>query len=424
MILDALLAFGIVMSSSTQMQVPFVGMTIGELSLLIWVLLRLWQVISGQGVVFTPAVSRLFCYWLIFALTLCVGAINGYMSKVLYLSYVVHDSLAYMLLAAISCLLASQPNAAQRIRRSAWWMTAFATITLAYQATLGWGLLHQSNITPWFWDRFQGWSKNPNQLALYCAAYGPIALYLASTSKTKTSAFLGYAGMVLPFIAGRMTKSDTYLFSTIMAALVFIGLGFWTWISTAGRNPTFPRQIAILLLITAVPMTLVLEPLVSGELSYVVSTAKSLTRDKEGLPSAETSSRRLQLWNEAVVEGLRSASIGYGPGPQLQSRPRAEPYYAGIPFEAHNTFLDLYIQGGMIATFLFMWLGGTALAFSWRAHHGALVALIACLAVFCFPHLIIRHPIVWFSLTLCLVTGYAPAVTRISMSRKSMTCAA
>ncbi|TKB07375.1 MAG: O-antigen ligase domain-containing protein, partial [Mesorhizobium sp.] len=42
------------------------------------------------------------------------------------------------------------------------------------------------------------------------------------------------------------------------------------------------------------------------------------------------------------------------------------------------------------------------------------LALVVSIIIFGMPHLIIRHPIVWFALTICLVAGTPKAVSAIS----------
>jgi O-antigen ligase len=100
-----------------------------------------------------------------------------------------------------------------------------------------------------------------------------------------------------------------------------------------------------------------------------------------------------------------SGSLGLGPGAHQEIRPLNEPLYEDNPFEAHNTFLDVYTQGGLLAVCLLIWLGVAAARSVLRAELDALFGLTITLAFFAIPHLIIRHPIVWFAITLCLVAG-------------------
>jgi O-antigen ligase len=405
MIYNVLLALGVVLSSATQISVPGYSITIGEFTLLLWCILSLGRVVIGGQVVATPALARLGSFWIGMALLLSLGTIFGYMTKVLILSYVLHDSTAYVLLALVSCLIAARPDTERHLHQTAWLITAFASVALAIQVAQGWGVIGLGKIDPWYWDRFMGWSQNPNQLALYCAIYGPLALHLATTATTVRARVLGLLCMILSFIVGRLTKSDTYLLATVLACLVFLALRLRTWLSSPTSKSMLARQVTILMLLTSLPLAFTVQPLVVDQLGGVWTFATGLTRAKGGAGAEVTAVRRLQLWNEAFEQGLQSASFGLGPGAHLESRPLSEPFYAITPFEAHNTYLDMFLQGGLMATLLLLWIGGTAAVFAWRAKLDALFALVISIAIFSFPHLAVRHPIVWFAIALCLVSG-------------------
>jgi hypothetical protein len=401
MILNLLLAFGIVMSSSTQLVLPLVSSTLGEISLLVWILLSLGELMMVKHIKVTPALARLGAFWLGLALVTCVGLIVGLSTKVIYVSYVLHDSIAYVLLALITCLLAAKNDAKTQLRQCAWFVIGIANLTFMVQFLMAMGLFHVSNISPWYWDRFRGWSQNPNQLALYCAIYGPIALHLATTSATQLAKVTGLAALVLPVTAGLMTKSDTYVLTAILTGALFIALGFRRQFVNRARHTT-GHQITIVLLAGAALLSVALVPLGGIKMDGLLS---SVTRDRGGLGIEETTERRRELWSEAIQNGLESGSLGLGPGPHQEVRPLNEPLFQVTPFEAHNTFLDVFTQGGLLAVCLLIWIGWSAAMFAWRANLDALVGLAITITFFAVPHLIIRHPIVWFAITLCLVTG-------------------
>jgi hypothetical protein len=404
MILNALLAFGIVMSSATQIVVPRIHSTFGELALVLWILLSLGRTLAGGQLHFTPALARLGSFWLGLAMLSCLGVVIGFLTKVLYAPYVLHDTMAYVLLAFVTCLSAAKPDAARHLRECAWFVVAFANVTFVIQFGLGFGWLHLSSVSPWYWDRFRGWSQNPNQLALYCALYGPLALHLATTSGKPLAKAGGLIALALPVTAGLMTKSDTYAITAILTCFIFAGLRLRTWLTSGSAGAATRRQLVILLLLASAPLALSLAPYATGDFGGL---AKSVTRDRGGIGIEETTERRRQLWSEALQRGLKSISLGLGPGPHLEIRPVNEPLYQVTPFEAHNTFLDLYTQGGLLAVFLLLWIGGSAAMFAWRAKLEALFALAVTLTLFAVPHLIVRHPVVWFAITLCLATGSA-----------------
>jgi O-antigen ligase len=112
--------------------------------------------------------------------------------------------------------------------------------------------------------------------------------------------------------------------------------------------------------------------------------------------------------------------LGLGPGPHLEvpaiivaaRKEAVEPKYVEHPelngtpnFEAHNTFLDVFMQGGLLAILSLIGLIATAFLFAYRARLDALAAMMCGLVVMCTFHLIIRHPLFWFAITLCLVAA-------------------
>lgn len=113
--------------------------------------------------------------------------------------------------------------------------------------------------------------------------------------------------------------------------------------------------------------------------------------------------------------------LGLGPGPHLAIpaslvKARASeggqpdniqhPQNNGAPnFEAHNTILDLFVQGGLIADLSFLWLLGSAFVYGYRGRFAGLTTLLGCLTFFGMTNLIIRQPLFWFAIVSCLVAG-------------------
>ena len=108
---------------------------------------------------------------------------------------------------------------------------------------------------------------------------------------------------------------------------------------------------------------------------------------------------RFEAWHEAIDRGMQSYMLGLGPGPHLDIPPSIlaarvspsgdaisadeHPPLNGTPnFEAHNTYLDLFTQGGLLATGAFLWLMATTALATLRARQPGLLALIAGIMVF------------------------------------------
>ena len=165
-------------------------------------------------------------------------------------------------------------------------------------------------------------------------------------------------------------------------------------------------------------------PLGASAATELEDFIKGMTKGGGGHDTAETARLRVEVWNRAMRRGIESGMLGLGPGPHLEIPPSIvagrrdstndpkhveHPEFGFVPnFEAHNTFLDLFIQGGLIAVLSLGWLVATALVVTHRAELDALTTLLCGLAVFSIFHLIVRHPIFWFATSLCLVAVADP----------------
>jgi hypothetical protein len=404
MIRNAILGAGVVLSSASQFRLPGLPIGMGEVCLALWIGLSLTRLIAGYPMVASAALTRMSVFWVVFALTLSIGACIGVLFDPQFnLGNMIHDAMAYLLIAFVTILVLVEPDSESRLRQAAWFVVIFGNIGLALQIAIGWGLLPQGSLEPWYWDRFRGWSENPNQAALYCAALGPLALHLAMSAEASSSRFAGFALAILPVIFGRLTKSDAFLIATVISTIFLIGLRLRTWLAVPG---TGLRYIAAVLFILAAPPTVItLLPYGIATAGETEGFAKSLTKDKGGDGTVATANLRLLLWKEALIRGGESASFGLGPGPHSERPTGPNPGNKPGPFEAHSTPLDLYTQGGVLGLAALMWLGGSTLWLTLQARFDALSALICCLAVFSLSHFILRHPIFWFALALCLAEG-------------------
>jgi O-antigen ligase len=72
-------------------------------------------------------------------------------------------------------------------------------------------------------------------------------------------------------------------------------------------------------------------------------------------------------------------------------------------FEAHNTLLDIFTQGGLLAVLSLVWLVGATLLLTFRARLDGLTTLLCGLTIFNIFHLFLRHPIFWLAIAMCLV---------------------
>ena len=406
MIGNVVLALGIVLTTASQMRLPAVPLGFGEVFLVMWIALATLRLLSSGRVANPGALLRIGMFWACFAFALCVGTCLALLLQELDPSTMLHDASAYVLMAAFTCLIAATVPADGSLRQMQWLLIAFWNISLAAQFALGWGIVRLPSVDPWYWDRFRGWAENPNQIALYCAVFTPLSLSLALSAKGLPRCAAIFS-CLLSFVAGRLTKSDTFLVATFAATTVFLVLRLRSWLTGPEFRSSFRYVIALFICIFAVPLSLAMAPYAIATASDVESLAISLSKDRGGEATERTASLRVQLWGDAIDLGLGTGSLGLGPGPHLERPHVSNRQGLPMPFEAHSTILDVFTQSGLLGLVVFCGLFIVTMALLLRARLDALAAMIIALAVFSVSHFILRHPIVWFALVLSLVLGSA-----------------
>lgn len=431
MILDAMLALGLLLSSASELRPAGIPIGPGEMLLITWMVVMLFREAGRLGSALTWALSRLLVFWLLFAMALSLGMLAGYVLNDAHDSALfLHDMMAYPLLAVVSCLTVSGPNAGFRLHRVACLLAGLGSVALAFQVGLAWGWVHSAAIDPWYWDRFRGWSANPIQLALLCAVLTLLSLHLADAATGVGRRIAALACAILPIYVGRLTKSDSYSLVLVAAIPIFLALKVRELPLSLGAKLTF-QQAAAWVVVLAVPLLLIsILPLGSLIAAQAEGAAKAISKDG-GKTSEQEAELRFQSWRAGIGRGLESAMLGLGPGPHLEiplslvtaRKGEILPKYVDTPpmngtpnFEAHNTPIDLFTQGGLLAVVSLVWISATALLKSYTARLAGLTTLLCGVSVFGLGNLIIRHPLFWFTVALCLVpwTGARMAPARAS----------
>jgi O-antigen ligase/polysaccharide polymerase Wzy-like membrane protein len=420
-VLDVLLTLGLLLSTASQLRPDGAPVGPGEICLAVWVLLMLFREVGRLGPALTPPLSRLLIFWLAFAVAQCVGTMAGFATGDRHDSGLfMHDVMAYPVLAAVSCLSV----AGSRLHRVAWLLATLGAAWLALQVAFGWGFVNLGDFDTWEWERFRGLSDNANQLALFCAVLGLLSLYLAEAARGLGERVAAVTCMVVAIVAGRLTKSDAFLLVLVAAGPIFVALKLQRWLMS--RNRQMPlRSASAWILVLALPLVMAyVVPLGASAATEFEDAIKGMTKGGGGRDTEETTRLRMEVWSRAMRRAIESGMLGLGPGPHLEIPPSIvagrrdstndpkhveHPEFGFVPnFEAHNTFLDLFIQGGLIAVLSLGWLVATALVVTRRAELDALTTLLCGLAIFSIFHLIVRHPIFWFAISLCLVAAADP----------------
>jgi hypothetical protein len=426
-LLDLLLALSLLASAVNLLRFGGGPIGPGEIGLALWLLLTLTREIARLGPPLTPALSRLLTFWIVFALAMCVGTMTEYaIGDVHDPVWFFHDVIAYFIVAGVSCLTVVEPGAGSRLHRVAWLLTTLGALWLLFQVALGWDVVRVGKLDPWEGNlRLRGFYDDSNTLGLVCAVIAPLSLHLAETAFRPREKIAALMCMIVAIVVGRLTLSDSFMLVLIAASPIFVALTIRSWLLSLERKLTL-RSASAWIVVLALPLILVsVVPLGVTIAAQARRLAIGMTREGETGESGQaekTADLRFQLWKEAILRGTESGMLGLGPGPHLRIPPsiwegRLEtenasdnvgnhPQLKIAPnFEAHNTYLDLFLQGGLVAVSDLVWLVATTLLMTYRANLNALTTLLCGLAIFSAFHLVVRYPLVWFAIAFCLVTG-------------------
>ena len=267
------------------------------------------------------------------------------------------DLISYIFVLAVAVHLPTSRRDIQ-VMVAAFLVVLFATVTIQY-------LLGSSGA--FYFSRFTGGARNPNQLALYMA----VAVSLSA------------------WLPGRMQRA------VVVALSIFFGL--------ASGSDAFLAFIAASVLALGILMVvppraaLICLPLFLGlGLGIIIFTGVMETFLAEW-GAADEGGSRVSLYSAAIrawLDNPPSFLLGHGAG-----------NFAGLngPFgeaEAHNTVLDMATLAGVLGLFLFpifpVWTLLRSLTLSQR-YAAAMFAGLICYALF---HFVGRQPVFWAAIIL------------------------
>ncbi|WP_027135629.1 O-antigen ligase family protein [Geminicoccus roseus] len=403
MLISLLLAMALLLSTASQLRpAPDLPLGPGEILLVAWLICMLGRETVRGGPPFSPPLVRLLLFWGVFAFAQGLGAMIGLATvHGIDLGSASHDTLAYILMFGVSCLCVAEPGARERLRETAWLLVLLGATALLLLMADAWNWVRVPMIQPWYYDRLRGWSENPNQLALSCMVLAILAFHLMETAEQLASRLLAGAAGSVAVYAGVLTKSDSFNLVVWLTIVILLALKLGAWLRPPPRDVTL-RQAFAWQLVLILPISLLAIALLYGD-----STARGIGEQFFKGPD-DQGSLRLQLWQQALDKGIDSWLLGLGPGGHLERPFPMSPEQAN--FEAHNTMLDLFTQGGLLAVGSVLCLLAFSVLGAFQTRAYALVALLCGLALFASFHLIVRQPMFWFAIAAASVAGRtAPA---------------
>lgn len=425
MILDVLFAFGLLLTPASQLRIAGLPVGPGEICLIIWVALTLGREVASSRFLLTPALSRLLLFWSLFTVAQSLGTLTA---KIIGdehdPEWFMHDVMAYPLLAAISCLSIVGPHPGVRLHRITWLLCGFGTPVVAAQLANAWGFFDIPSVDPLWWDQFRGWSSNPHQLAVLCMVLGILSLHLAETATSLRARIVALVCTITPVYAGRLTGSDSFTLILFVAGPIFLAFKCRTWLFARAKRITFRSAFAWMIVLALPGIMIAIAPLTYSIAVEARDFAKSVARENPE-QTREKTELRFELWGQAIRRGVESGMLGLGPGPHLEiphsivsarKIDTVHPEFIEHPkpsfvpnFEAHNTMLDLFTQGGLILILCFIWLVATAFRSAYQTGQAGLPTLLCGLCIYAIATFLLRHPIFWFVIALCLVAEPRPA---------------
>ncbi len=211
-------------------------------------------------------------------------------------------------------------------------------------------------------DRFFAMAMNANQFALGLSVVPFICLYFFKSAGRWEK--IGLASSILISIyLGYKTRTHALLVAWLLAFLF------------AALKSFYPRKRVFWVLVF---FTVVI---------FLGAFFFWIKNYSEGEPQV-----RLQLWQAGLSLLAQSPWVGYGPGSFITTHTTLG--YV-THYEAHNTFLDLALQGGLIGLAAYLWflyqVGRCSIGKSTRLMTFAVLLVFSCF------HFILRQPIVWLS---------------------------
>ncbi|GLS17851.1 polymerase [Labrys miyagiensis] len=412
---DSLAALAVLLALETQLRFSHGPMGPGEFLLSLWLAPPIVIAVLRRPRVLPWPFWEILRFWSTLAAALCLGVMATYIRNVpVDWSLVVHDIIAYAFLAAMTAALTILPDGPIRLYRMLWMIVLIGTLLLLLQLANAQGLFKYGTMDPWYWDRMRGWSDNPNQFALMCLLIGFFALALAERTPKVWAKSLATACAGVGLGIGLLAKSNAFS-AVVVAILAFFTLAKLARAFARAEKQGVPLASLSLAIMALVGWIACVEAYVSDIRIDAIKASSAIARDDE---ANEDAALRVHLWEQAIKVGTESMGLGLGPGPHLEIPPSIlagrrdsdtpvniqHPKPGLAPnFEAHNTVLELFVQGGVMAVLAFGSVIALGVYRSWKAGFDGTTALLFAILIFGSFHVVFRHPSVWFAISFALV---------------------
>lgn len=376
-------AVGIVITTATQLRRSSLPLGPGEIMLAIWILFVGIEIAIARHHSITPITRVVFWFWIASFTSVILGLLSAESLGLTSLS-VFHDTLAFVFVFSFSIAFLIRVSSSQDLTKILSLYISFTIVSLSL-------LFIFPRLTPflsvWYGGtRFTAWSKDPNQLALLLSTMPFFSLYFLQSSKNKNEKIGYFLLILMSFILGTATQSDSLRIWWILASLVTIFLMLYRWVSEQAIGFLSPYKIFVIkqIVILGFILTLVLLGCMVYEKVYAV-LSHVYSYGSQG-------STRLTLWGNAIAALSHSPIFGLGPGAHSGY---TKPF---LDVEAHNTFIDWTASYGIIGLICYISLLGWVGWSIWKNGSVALLAALISLVGYSVFVYTLRHITFWYSL--------------------------
>jgi O-antigen ligase len=253
-------------------------------------------------------------------------------------------------------------------------------------------------VDPWYQaSRFQGWATNPHQIGLLINPLPFICCYFFGQSKSfwnKVFIVGLFAGIISIGIA---TKSDSLMVSWSVTSFLLFNLIFWR-VLEKNVSATYGIRVESIMKVVKVLLGIVFISLVINQVygQQIFDTIEDVSSSENNQGDG-----RKELWI-AGLEIVKSFPLfGLGPGSHISSVAGAigEEGFA----EAHNSFIDWTMAGGMFGLFFYLAFLLFVVKRIWNNHNYALfICAFLSIMVMSLFGFFLRHTIFWFYMAMFL----------------------
>ena len=383
-------SLGLCLTTAIQLRFEAFPIGLGEIMLVIWILFSWVTQLRNKRTNMPGFTKNIAVFWFSIFLFLALGTMMAERLNI------VPETLYHNFFALIfSCILCFtfllQADNREFTGRIAQLTVGFTTIPLFFLYLYGQAHSMLGPIKIWYGDsevRFQGWTDNPNQLALIIVILLFISVHYLVISKKLFQRIWHGTSIILLILIGFTSDSDAIKLTFVIGGGIIC---LWIWLNQIRKSDKGYWHGVFLKIV--IPLLSISFLCLNWFSIYGVTYDLASSIFEQG----DQGSLRMTLWKNGIMAIQHSPFFGLGPGP-----------YSGLvgPFqsvESHNTFIDFGTYTGIFGLTIYLglliWLGYLAL----RTKRFVLFSGIVSLVVFSMFHFVVRHPIYWFFLMMVLI---------------------